>query len=260
MTDHPNSKNPKIKNIKTLEQLLSSYLVADAIIEIREERQATLKNLAHENIPTLNVDSPILQDLYNKFAKLVGYRYPFLYMAKIGIEDMVKYKFFDDPSVVTNASNDVAHLNSQFGANYTILSKVNLLDHTLNVFNNGMEIGESKGRVMQIAIPMLGCLFHDFGKSELLRQELVGNNVGKVYKAHAEVSSMYIKEIMSVKYHELLNEQPIETIEMLAKAVSNHHPKHNKDKSDTTIAFIIEADNKARKQEFKKLQLELKKR
>jgi hypothetical protein len=261
MIDHPNSKiiNPSIKNIYSIEQLLSSYLVADAIIEIREERKLTLNDLAKKHIPDLEVNHPILDKLYRDFAKLVGYRYPFVYMAKIGFEDMIKYQFEKSPSVVTAASNDTAHLNSAFGANYSILAKVNLFDHTLNVFNHGLDIGESKGRIMQIAIPILGCLFHDFGKSEALRSELVGNGVGKVYKAHAEVSSMYIKEVMSTKYHKLLNEQPTETIDMLANAVSNHHPKQNREKGDTTIGFIIEADNRARKEEFKRLQIELKK-
>lgn len=262
MKDHQNFKeplNPTIKDIYSIKQLLSSYLVADAIIEIRNERKTTLNDIATKNIPKLEVNDDILQHLYATFAKLVGYRYPFVYMAKIGFEDMIKYEFIKDPSVVNNAGSDTAHLSTNFGGNYTLLSKINLFEHTLNVFNQALDKGEQQGRVIQIAIPMLASLFHDFGKSTKIRSQLVGNNVGKVYKAHAEVSSMYIKEILAPKYYNLVKEQPQETLDMLSNTVANHHPSGGKHKSDTNIAFVIEADNKARKEEFKRLQIEFKK-
>ena len=41
--------NPSIKNIVSLEQLLSSYLVAESIIEIREERKVAFKKQSEES-------------------------------------------------------------------------------------------------------------------------------------------------------------------------------------------------------------------
>jgi hypothetical protein len=106
---------------------------------------------------------------------------------------------------------------------------------------------------MQTAIPMLGCLFHDFGKSSKIRSELLGDQIGKGYKAHADVSQMYVREILAPKFHKFLNENASETIEAISNAVQNHHPSNNKVKNDTTIKYISASDTLARKEEKKKL-------
>lgn len=262
MTDYQSfneeRKNETIKDIKSISQLVSSFYLADAILEIREERKDSLNSLSKSNIPTLNTTNPIMLQLFADFAKLVNYRYPFLYMAKIGFEDMMKYEFHKDASVMVTATTDTSHLSNSIGSNFTLLKDINLLDHTLNVFKEGLYIGKSKGRAMQIAIPLLGCLFHDFGKSTKIRDEILGVQTGKGYRAHAEVSSLYIKDVLSLKYHNLVNEDPIETLSSLAYAVGNHHPQQRKQTNDTVISIIIEADFKARKNEYNMLQKRLK--
>ena len=253
--------NPSIKNIASLEQLLSSYLVAESIIEIREERKVAFKKQSEDSLPKLDSPDSRAQEMYKEFSKLVGYRYPFVYMCKIAMEDMIYYDFVKDPSVVTAASQDTAHFNKEygFGTNYTILAKVNLYDHTLNVFEEGLIQGREKGRAMQIAIPMLACLLHDFGKSNKIRSQLQGgDSIGKVYTAHAQMSGSYIKEILLPKYNKMLNEIPMETINSLARAVESHHPNNAALKKDIIISEVIKADTNARKKEFQKISKNLK--
>lgn len=255
MTDSQNSKKiiTELKQIYSLEQLLSSYLVAECIIEIRGEREVEIKKMAKDSIPKLTTNNQVLNMLYERFAAAVNYKPTFVVLAKLGLEDIENYDFQKDPSVVTTATTDTAHLQQAFGPSYSSLSKINLFDHTLRVFKIGIEAGEKQGRVMQTAIPMLGCLFHDFGKSSKIRIDLMGDQVGKGYKAHADVSQMYIREILAPKFHKFLNENATETIEALSISVQNHHPSNNKIKNDTTIRYITAADITARKEEIAKL-------
>lgn len=256
MSDYRESN--KIKDISSISQLVSSFLVADAIIEIRDERNQQLNGIMEKNSPELEIYTPRIQKAYEEFGKLVNYRYAFMYMAKIGFEDMIRYNFEADPSIVATASTDTAHLNNMCGPNFTILSRVNLLNHTLNVFEEGLAIGKTKGRASTVSVPLLGCLFHDFGKSTKLREEIIGSTMGKGYRAHAEVSSQYITDILAVKYFKLVKEEPKNTINTLSNIVKNHHP--SKGTRDIDVHFVIEADKNARKNEYNSLQKELQKK
>lgn len=252
MTDSPNSK--VLKKIHSIDQLLGSYLVAESVIEIREEKHVELQSLAKESIPELNIDNEVLQTIYHDFANLMNYNYTFVCLAKIGLEDMVKYGFQNDPSVMVSAGNDTMHLNEKFGSTFSVLKEVSLMQHSLNVFKNAIDTGRSKGRVMQIATPILGSLFHDFGKSDKLRKDLLGESQRPgAYKAHAEVSGMYIRERLSHSYFELTGDNPAGMVDALFYCVSNHHPKDNKQKSDINISLIRNSDMKAREAEFKEI-------
>jgi hypothetical protein len=248
---HDSSKS--VDPIHSLMQLSTSLLIAECIIEIREERLKSMSEMALENLPQLNINNKGVQDLYFDFCEAIGYKQNFVYLAKIGFEDMFKYDFKNDPSVIVSANQDTSHLQNTFGPNYSVLAKTDLLTHSLNVFKLGLEVGKKKGRIMQVAMPIIGCLFHDFGKSSKLRVEILGEeSKNKGYKAHAEVSSIYIKEILSRRFYELTNTTGTDTIEALSNAVLFHHPGNSKQKNDTTIKFINEADANARKIEFKK--------
>ncbi len=254
MSNSQDFNGKRIDAIHTLSQLSSSLLVAKCIIEIREERASSLVSLAEENMPKLEINNQAIQTLYKDFCTVVGFKPAFVYLAKIGLEDMVRYNFKDDPSVVKGANQDTQHLQNAFGPNYAVLERTNLMSHTLNVFKQGLETGKKKGRIMQIALPILGCLFHDFGKSSAIRKELLGDqSTSKGYKAHAEVSAMYIRELLNTRFYNLTKTSPSDTIEMLANAVLKHHPASVREKGDNIIKFIIEADSSARKQEFKQL-------
>lgn len=244
-----------IKDFKSIQQLLGSYLVADAIIEIRGERKSNLEGLAEKNIPELETTNKRADELYRTFAKMVGFRYQMLWMCKIGLDTMEKYEFRKDPSVMVTANTDTGHLQNLFASEFSVLSRVNLEEHTLNVFEKAIEAAAGIGRAMQIGVPVLASLFHDFGKSSQLRNQLLGPQIGKGYKAHADVSSQYIKEMLSKNYNEILNEDAPETFEMLSNLVGNHHPKNKQQQRDTSIMFVCDADTKARKDEYKKIKL-----
>lgn len=244
-----------IKDFKSIQQLLGSYLVADAIIEIRGERKSNLEGLAEKNIPELETNNKRADELYKTFAKMVGFRYQMLWMCKIGLDTMEKYDFKKDPSVMISANTDTAHLQSIFQSEFSVLQKVNLEEHTLNVFEKAIEAASGIGRAMQIGVPVLASLFHDFGKSTQIRNELGHGGVGKGYKAHADVSSQYVKEMLSKNYNNLLNEDAPETFEMLSNLVGNHHPKNKQQQRDSSIMFVCDADTKARKDEYKRIKL-----
>lgn len=249
------NKQKYIKDFKSIQQLLGSYLVADAIIELRGERKTNLEGLGEKNIPELESKNKRANDLYRTFAKMVGFRYQMLWMCKIGLDTIEKYDFKKDPSVMITANTDTGHLQTMFSSEFSVLAKINLEEHTLNVFEKAIEAAAGIGRAMQIGVPVLASLFHDFGKSSQIRSQLGHGLPGKGYKAHADVSNQYIKEMLSVAYNQQLNEDAPETFEMLATIVGNHHPKNKQQQREQTIMFVSDADSKARKEEYKKVKL-----
>lgn len=252
MQDYQNSK--KIKKISSLRQLLSSYLVSKSLVDIRNERKKELMSFAEEALPRLNSKDKRLIDLFKRFSAVVDYKPVFLELAKKGLEDIDIYNFADDPSVVKSATMDTEHLRTSFSTSFVLLENINLRDHTLRVFENAIIEGEKKGRAIQIAIPVLASLFHDFGKSELIRKKHLGEEQGsKAYKKHAAVSRIYIDEEIRPLF-----KNSEETIEKLAILVENHHPAVNKMKRNEDIKFIIDADHNARKDEIKLIKEKIK--
>jgi len=68
---------------------------------------------------------------------------------------------------------------------------------------------------------------------------------------------MYVREILATKYHSKFKEHSMETIELLSNIVKNHHPSHNKQKKDSMISIVINADMNARKKELKKIKQQM---
>lgn len=248
------SSRKKILPIKSVEQLAASYLVAQIIVDIRKELEVELEDKAIESIPKLERNVPKeLENLYIEASKIVKFKPHLVFLMKFAIEDMVNYAFAQDPSVIVAATNDTSHLSQSFGPTYTNLSKINLMNHTINVFSEAVVKAKSKGRSSGVVLPMIGALLHDFGKSSGIRQELLGEAGSRGYKAHAEVSSTYISEILSIKLYNKFNEIQNETMDVLKKIVKEHHPSNLKGKTDPAVAFVIEADHAARKKEYKEL-------
>jgi len=248
MDDSPNfNERNKLKPITSLNQLVSTYLVSKAVVHIRAEREAELNNRVLELKPKLDSTNERYIDLFNRFSKIIDYKEGLMLIAKRCMDDMIKYEFKNDPSITISAHSDTAHLRSAFNTSYSQFEKINLEDHTLRVFENGILDAESQGgRAIKVAIPLLGCLLHDFGKSSKLRAELVENATGDSFKVHATVSKIYVDEILLSAFLKSEN-----TLEMVSLIVENHHPSNNKMKNDASIKFIINADHKSRKQELK---------
>jgi len=244
----------KIFPIKSVEQLVGSYLVAEILAEIRDEYSRELETSAAEQVPELDGEfDPAISDLYYEAASIIKFKPLLVYSLKYALEDMNKYNFKDNPSVIVAANNDTSHLQKSWGMSYKDLAKTNLFDHTINVFREALSIAKKKGRPASMSISIVGALLHDFGKSELIRAELLGSAGSKGYKAHAEVSATYVSEILSVKLYNQFHELPAETIETLSDLVKKHHPANQNDKRDTYISFIIEADHAARKLELREI-------
>jgi len=235
-----------LKRITSLKQLLSSYLVSKSLSEIRSERESELKGMAKDSLPKVNTTDKNIRELYERFAELIDYKKVLLGIVKKGLEDVDKYNFEEDSSINKNATADTEHLRTQFSTAFVELENINLKDHTLRVFRLALEDGEKRGRAIDVAIPILASLFHDFGKSSLIRKHHIGQDEGKTYKKHAAVSKIYIEEELRPLF-----KTSSETIDMLSMLVENHHPSNNKMKRDTNIAFIIKADHDARKEEIK---------
>ena len=254
MEDSQGSSVKKILPITSVNQLCSSYLVAQIIVEIRKDLEEETDTKALEVIPELTVPVPKrLEDLYIEAAKIVKYKPVILYLLKYSIEDMVNYNFSEDPSVVIAASNDTSHLQQTFGSSFSTLAKVNLMEHSINVFEEAVKVAKNKGRAAGVIIPMIAALLHDFGKSNGIRTELIGEASARGYKAHAQVSASYIRDILQIKVYNKLKEIPEDTIDLLADIVTNHHPQNGKTKADPGVNLVIEADHAARKKEYQQL-------
>lgn len=240
--------------VKSIDQLVASFLVAETIAEIRDEYKRELELRAMGEIPNLEGNfSPEIISLYHEAANIVKYKPILIYSMKYALEDMLRYKFEESPSVVIAANTDSSHLQQAFGQAFKDLAKTNLFDHTINVFQEAINIAKKKGRPASMSISIVASLLHDFGKSELIRSELIGTASSKGYKAHAEVSASYVSEMLAVKLYNKFKEVPADTIETLSELVKKHHPTTQQDKKDTFISFIIEADHNARKREYRDL-------
>jgi len=258
MKDSQEFERKKIKKIYTVEQLVSSLIVADVVMEIRGEVADSKQKLKENKIPKLDpiVTSSRAIDLYKKAALILAFKPYYLYMLKFSIEDIYNYEFQKDPSVVTSAQNDSAYLQSVFGNSFTSLAKINLEEHTLNVFEFALEEAISSRRPAGMAASIIGSILHDFGKSTKIRAKIKGAAQQRSFTAHPEVSALYIRELLLTKLYNKIEDVPIEILDSIADMVKNHHPQSAKQKADTNIAFIIQADHSARKMEFKKIKQE----
>jgi hypothetical protein len=251
MNDSQGFSTKKIMPIKTIEQIAASYLIAEIIAEIRQEIELKNDSAAIEFIPALDVSvSEDIKKLYEDAVKIAKYKPILVYMIKYAIEDMVSFNFKGDPSVIVAASGDTAHLQAMFSSSFTTLAKVSLFDHTINVFEEAIISAKKTGRSSGVVIPMIASLLHDFGKSSGIRDKILGEAGSRGYKAHAEVSSSYVRDILSAKLYNKFNEIPADTIELLSNLVKNHHPANNKVKTDPGVAFVISADHNARRKEY----------
>jgi hypothetical protein len=246
MKDYQNSNQKELKKISSVKQLLSSYLVSKALVEIRQERVSEINSIANSLKPKLITNDEKIISLFDRFSKLINYKEVLMGIAKIGLDDLDNYRFEEDPSINKAAAQDTKHLTNQFGSSFGLLENINLKAHTLRVFENALDEGEKKGRSIDIALPLLGALFHDFGKSSRIREELLGSEVGKSYRTHASVSKTYIDEKIRIIYP-----NSDKTISLIEYLVDNHHPSNNSAKNNEHIAFINRADIGARKEELK---------
>jgi hypothetical protein len=256
----------KILPIKSVEQLVTSYFLSQILIELKENIEKSteeigIKNLFPLDIPDSNPHKNTLENCYKRIAKDVKFKPEFVFSAKFGFESMIKYNFSSDPSVFTYAQNDTTHLRKAFGNDgFATLAKVNLFDHTLNVLKKALAIYEAIERKIGLDVIIIAALYHDFGKSKAIREKLLGitaANNKRIYKAHADVSEMFIKEVLAPELEQKFEKVPEvkeripSFIDKVAFLVKNHHPSNAKLKNDPILKFVIQSDQKAREEEYR---------
>lgn len=247
------------KNFVSIEQLVNSYFVARAIDEVRKNKKLSEVMLAgkYEFFEDwlAEVEDKELVELNQKFIEITRFNFKLAAIAKVAIEDMYEFSFINSPSVSSN-QKDSDHLRRKFTPNeFDILRKTSLFDHTKHVFKNIVEEMERK-EVYNAGGIMLAALIHDFGKSQEIRKKLTPNTTSEnssEYKNHADVSSMYIKDILQEKVRNLLIQQKQDaevskTLETISEVVENHHNKASA--FAKKIELISMADHKARKEEL----------
>jgi len=192
-----------------------------------------------------------LNNIYLSFSEVVTSK-RLRDLVKFGLREVIKYKFDIDKSVNIQSATDSEYLRTQFSNSFEMFTRINLKDHTLNVFStaiNKLKNTSDKEYIKEMTLSLVATLFHDFGKSRLLRESQIGNESGKAYRKHDEVSKIYLEEDVSPRFRDLH-----ETIETISFLVENHHPSNNRMKRNNKISFIINADYEARKTELRILQ------
>jgi len=258
----------KILPIKSVKQLVTSYFIAEVILEVREVLEEEVIDIGIKNIPHLDIpdnfpEKSKLEDIYEKASAIVKFKPEFVYSFKIGFEEMVKSNFKDDPSVFSYATNDVAHLKKTFGNDgFRYLEKIDLFTHTLDVLDKAILLFQATERQIGLDVAIVASLFHDFGKSKAIRERLLGAQMAnnkRIYKAHADVSAMYITEILKPELEKQFSKVPevLERLDSYIKRleflVKEHHPSNSKFKKDPILNMVIQADKKAREEEYKKM-------
>ena len=252
------SKTKKVlKPIKTVEQLVLSYEAAKAIRLLRNELKENEIGRALEHLPKLDIPSPDPRAvrLYREFAKKVKMSPVLVYITKIALEDMVRYGFKNSPSITKTGAQESEYLITSFGAkSMESFYKISLFDHTLNVFERALAKIDDLGRISGKEPAILAALLHDFGKSEAIRKEVIGENA-RGYKAHPEVSGLYIRTVLANKLKGIIGESEAEEslIDSIAKAAERHHSGKKNDLKDSFVQFVRGADISARKQEMASL-------
>lgn len=250
-----NGPKKVLKKIHTIEQMVLSYEAAKALRKIRKEVETEEINRALGHLPKLEIpySHEETERLYRSFAKKVKMNPVFVYTAKIALEDMFRYGFDQSPSVTKTAMRESENLTDSFGSNNVQkFMKITLFDHTLHVFAKALERIDDLGRISGKEPAILAALLHDFGKAGAIREDIMGENVGKGYKAHQEVSSMYVKTLLANKVRSIVGEENFskDVFDLIAKTVERHHSKSQKDLKDSFVTFVQKVDMIARNEEM----------
>ena len=235
-----NNTNNKIF-LKTKED--KKYAMLNESIEIELIKHENPKYILNKQ----DLSDHSLNDIYNEFSSLVSDTL----LRKIirrGLLDISLYDFENTLSVNRNAISDMKHLQDSFSLSELLhFENVNLKEHSLNVFSVALE----KYRNMEdnlkdeFNLSLVASLFHDFGKSKIIRENILSELDDRPDTPHAKASKIYIDKSLSTYFKEDLF-----ILDKLAELVDNHHPSTSKMRKDKKISFISTSDHKARKIEL----------
>lgn len=256
------NKEHQLEDIVTVEQLVQSFYIAKEIKRIQNQNHLDLINQEDYNFYEKfkpDISNIEVQQLFERFIKLARHNEKLTILCKVALEDIFKHNFIHDPSISENRL-DYKHLTHNFNqTEFATLKKINLEEHTINVFRKIIEIMEEND-IYDAGVYMLAALLHDFGKSSEIREDIApgsSNPNSTSYKQHWEVSAEYVRNRLKEEGQRELKKFKIDpeikqTITIIADLVAHHHDKSKA--WQKKIQYINLADHAARIDEVKSLE------
>lgn len=237
-------------------QLVNSYFVAKTIHEMRGDKEIVSDSdfVFYEKWGIKTKDKRI-QETFKRIVEATRRNVKIAALAKVALEAIDEFEFVKSPSVSSNQNDNKNLRASNSLSDLDVLRKVDLRAHTLNVVEAILKETEAK-EIYGVGQIIIACILHDFGKSrkvrELVAPDSVSENSSK-YRPHAEVSGLYVRDVLSEKVRLLLlendeNSEISETIKQIAELVANHHNSSKQWKHK--VELINKADALARKKEL----------
>ena len=225
-----------VVELKALAKLTSS-----AKNQKEEEKERLKETLKEEksNMPEVNLSHPRLQKFYERYVKDKATIKGNTLKVIVSLLELLD-KYGDCPSVVQNPGKD-DHDSLRKKTNYddyTALSKISLLDHSIDVAEKLIEMhGES---LSSLPMDILMALGHDIGKIPAFSKKASDYTTGD----HPEMSALLLSKIDG------FNSLPY--AEKVKTAVKKHHVVS----SETYIENLRKADQKARAEELERIRAE----
>lgn len=143
--------------------------------------------------------------------------------------------------------------NKRINEKYEILSRIDLLSHTINVLNK-MILHSSELSSQNKVIIFFSALFHDFGKSKLLVKD-IENHYYSTYGVtdknnHSKFSALIFKKMVSIDNKSVFVS---EVENLIFYTVFYHHDYEDKEIDGVIVGlikFLIKIDIEARKDEI----------
>ena len=179
------------------------------------------------------------------------------------IKDLFVYNFYGQASL--SKQDQMSNINlDQSKESYEAYAFHNLLFHTIHVFAQAVKVAIEK-RSLGVDLYVIAALLHDYGKAEKIREEILSlpnQNKNETAKQHADFSGRYVYFLLRTKVKKIVytrlgpsweqehSEEVEDVFKKIQKAVLYHHALPEDKVFDDSIAFVKNADNKAREKEI----------
>ena len=203
-----------------------------------------------------------LKKAYIKACKLCQFEPFYARLIFDAIKDLFTYDFYSQPSLSEGDYKSNEDLDKEKGS-YEAYRFHNLLFHTIHVFSQAVNVAVEK-KSLGVELFVISALLHDYGKAEKIRDEILSfpnQNRNETAKQHQDFSGRYVYFILRNKVKKLIYtklgpvweaehaEEVEDVFKKIQKAVTYHHAMPEDRQYDDAIAFVKNADNKAREKE-----------
>lgn len=229
----PQTKEEITPYINNMEALLNKKKMFDDTLECFEMLEKSFQTVC-KKVPHIN----------------------YIAMLWIAIAKMFKYDFFSCSSVSEGTLD--SNLISSYGEDVNRLRSMNLMFHTIHVFNTAVQNSFSGKTYQQGAENnILAAIMHDFGKAPLIRQLLNMEGTRGQIK-HEHVSEAFISNTYTFRLMEVFKNEDDESQQLFMKIcdeiafiVKSHHMGSSNKSMTYGIEFVQEADKTARQMEIR---------